>query len=168
LFGDDTRDYPAALNGYYATGPAPDWQSQFVSAYASAHPWEDWAETWAHYLHIRDTLETAGSFGMTLKPRHPDAKAMTAEPGKVKGQEDDFDHVLRHWLPLTYAINELNRGMGLPDIYPFVLSAVAINKLRFVHEVITETGRRSAWATPRSQAGKAASTAGLAANQRSS
>jgi hypothetical protein len=83
-----------------------------------------------------DTLETAASFGMSLKPKHPDAKAMSAEPAKVTVVETAFDKVLRHWLPLTYALNTLNRGMGLPDLYPFVLSKTIIEKLRFVHDVI--------------------------------
>jgi hypothetical protein len=36
-----------------------NWQKSFISKYATSHPWEDWAETWAHYLHIMDMLETA-------------------------------------------------------------------------------------------------------------
>jgi hypothetical protein len=137
-FGDETQNYGAALQNYYQQGPTADWQVRFVSAYASAHPWEDWAETWAHYLHIVDTVETAAGFGMILRPKHPDAKAMTADPSKVEKSGSDFDSILTHWLPLTYALNSLNRGMGLPDLYPFVLSERAIRKLRFVHEVILE------------------------------
>ena len=112
-------------------------QSNFVSAYATAHPWEDWAETWAHYFHITDALETAGSFGLSLKPKHPQAATMRAEPQKVALPESAFAELIRHWLPLTHALNELNRGMGIPDLYPFVLSDGALAKLRFVHDVIT-------------------------------
>jgi len=136
LFGDESVDYGSALQSYYQKGAPPDWRDHQVSAYASAHPWEDWAETMAHYFHIVDTLETAASFGLALKPKHPDGKAMTADPRKVAISGDDFDRVLKNWLPLTYALNELNRGMGLPDLYPFVLSSPAIDKLRFVHQVI--------------------------------
>jgi hypothetical protein len=136
LFGDETRNYADALKNYYANGAPADWQINYISAYATAHPWEDWAETWAHYLHMIDTLETAASFGMSLKPKHPDAKAMSAEPRTVDVVESPFDRILRHWLPLTYALNSLNRGMGLPDLYPFVLSTPIIEKLRFVHDVI--------------------------------
>ena len=107
-----------------------------MSAYATAHAWEDWAETSAHYFHIVDTVETAANFGVALRPKHPDAKAMTADPRSVSGWDSGFDRVLENWLPLTYALNELNRGMGLPDLYPFVLSAPAIEKLRFVHGVL--------------------------------
>jgi hypothetical protein len=107
-----------------------------VSAYASAHPWEDWAETWAHYLHIMDTTETAAGFGMMLRPKHPAAQTMTADPKRVVETQDSFDAILKNWMPLTYALNSLNRGMGLPDLYPFVLSTPAIEKMRFIHETV--------------------------------
>src|ERR1700733_11416100 len=58
LFGDETVDYDAMLQAYYKQGPPADWHDRTVTAYASSHPWEDWAETWAHYLHIIDTLGT--------------------------------------------------------------------------------------------------------------
>jgi len=136
LFGDETADYSAALNQYYVHGPPPDWPARHVSAYASAHPWEDWAETWAHYFHIMDMVETAESFGMTLAPKHPAAWSMTAKPRNGFDVNMSFDTVLENWFPLTYALNALNRGMGLRDVYPFVLSAQAIVKLQFVHQVI--------------------------------
>jgi len=135
LFGDDNQDYESALKNYYQRGAPFDWQKAYVSAYATAHPWEDWAETTAHYFHIVDTVETAASFGISLKPKHPDAKAMTANPKNIKDSDVSFSRILEHWMPLTYAMNELNRGMGLPDLYPFVLSPPVIEKLRFVHQV---------------------------------
>jgi hypothetical protein len=136
LFGDENADYGAALAKYYKDGAPADWQERHVSAYASAHPWEDWAETWAHYFHIMDMVETAGSFGMTLHPMHPAAKTMTAEPRNAFNFNLSFDSVLENWFPLTYALNSLNRGMGLLDAYPFVLSVQAIEKLRFIHELV--------------------------------
>jgi hypothetical protein len=142
IFGDENWDYTDALQSYYQMGPPADWQAWYVSAYASAHPWEDWAETWAHYFHIIDTVETAASFGMTLKPRHPAAKTMTADPKKVARFDASFDTLLENWFPLIYALNSLNRGMGLHDLYPFALSTQAIEKLRFVHEVIQTTRAR--------------------------
>jgi hypothetical protein len=141
LFGDEREDYAQALRRHYEKGPAADWGERGVSAYASSHPWEDWAETWAHYLHIVDTIETAAGFGLTLKPRHPAADSMTADPKKAAKEEAGFEVILNNWFPLTYALNSLNRGMGLLDLYPFVLSDAAIGKLRFVHEVI-EASRR--------------------------
>jgi hypothetical protein len=143
LFGDETLDYAAALKTYYAQGAPADWQQHYVSAYASAHPWEDWAETWAHYLHITDTIETAASFGLVLRPKHPAALTMTADPRTISEIEDSFDRVLNNWMPLTYALNSLNRGMGLPDLYPFVLSAPAIEKMRFIHETVHATRRKT-------------------------
>ena len=60
MFGDERADYGPALDAYYAAGgAAAGWQASHVSAYATSHPWEDWAETWAHYLHMVDLLETA-------------------------------------------------------------------------------------------------------------
>jgi hypothetical protein len=136
IFGDETRDYAQALQFHYQCGPPADWQLNYISSYAAAHPWEDWAETWAHYLHMLDTIETAGSFGISLKPKHPDAQAMTADPARTFGQQTTFDKILHDWIPLTYVLNTLNRGMGLADLYPFVLSEPIVAKLRFVHGVL--------------------------------
>lgn len=125
LFGDDEQDYAASLQRHYAAGPAPDWQARHVSAYASAHPWEDWAETWAHYLHMADTLETA------------DACRVQLGLADVPAEADAFAAMIARWFELTHALNNLNRGLGQPDGYPFVLSAPVVEKLRFVHETIT-------------------------------
>ncbi len=144
LFGNEMQDYAAALKNHYTNGPPVDWQQRHVSEYASSHPWEDWAETWAHYLHIVDTMETAAGFGMKLEPKHPAAKTMTADLTKTGEKEISFDAILKTWMPLTYALNSLNRGMGLPDLYPFVLSSPAIEKMRFIHQTI-----RSASTNPR-------------------
>lgn len=141
LFGDERRNYSESLQAHYQQGSPADWRQDFVTAYASCHPWEDWAETWTHYLHMIDSLETAGSFGMSLRPRHPQAATMRAEPKKIVDDLSNFDEIVRHWLPLTHALNELNRGMGLPDLYPFVLSDVTLQKLRFVHDLLRCTGR---------------------------
>jgi hypothetical protein len=132
IFGDERADYAAALEQHYEYGAPADWQSQYITAYASSHPWEDWAETWAHYLHMSDALETATAVGLTLKPRRRDEPALTAT-GKPPGS---FDDMIDRWFSLTYVLNNLNRGMGLPDGYPFVLSPEVIAKLRFVHETI--------------------------------
>ena len=135
LFGDETADYAAALKLFYERGAPADWQARHVSAYASAHPWEDWAETWAHYFHIMDMVETAANFGMTLNPDHPASRLMKAN---LRHNFDfrEFDAVLENWFPLTCALNSLNRGMGLPDVYPFALSSKAVEKLKFIHEVV--------------------------------
>jgi hypothetical protein len=100
------------------------------------HPSEDWAETWAHYLHLVDTLETARSFGLALKLR-PASDAPSQPPVAVRRLDPrSFDDLVSGWYPLTIALNGLNRSMGLPDPYPFVLAPPALEKLRFVHQVI--------------------------------
>jgi len=143
LFGDESRDYSEALKLYHQQGAPADWQNHFISAYAAAHTWEDWAETWAHYLHMIDSLETAAGFGVSLRPKSPAARILRADPQRAINGVPKFARFLENWLPVTYALNSLNRGMGLPDLYPFVLSAPAIKKLQFIHETIEETGRIS-------------------------
>lgn len=138
LFGDETLDYKASLQRNYDEGPPADWPLHFVSAYASTHPWEDWAECWAHYLHMRDTIDTALSFGLSVdrfdleftpftldalyQPEHPDA--------------EQFLGFINHWTRLTTMLNEMSRSMGQPDFYPFVLPAEAVGKLHFIHLLV--------------------------------
>jgi hypothetical protein len=135
LFGDHTLDYPEAQRRHYEQGPPADWVARFVSAYASMHPWEDWAETFAHYLHMVDTLETARAYGLAIAPRVVSGAAIPSVTTR-RLHFDDFDDLITAWFPLTNALNSLNRSMGLPDLYPFVLSEAATAKLRFIHEVI--------------------------------
>ena len=135
VFGDDRTDYRNALNDYYAQGPRPDWQEHFISAYASAHPLEDWAETWAHYLHMVDTVETTAACGVSLQPRRSDEPSLS-RVSSVVSTDAPFDQLIDSWFPVTYLLNNLNRGMGLADAYPFVWSAPAIDKLRYVHEIV--------------------------------
>ena len=140
LFGDERQDYGACLEAHHAGGPPPDWQERFVSGYASAHPWEDFAETWAHYLHIVDTLETAAAFGLRIAPRAGRAPGLAMEIDFDPYRQNDFDALLKAWLPLTYAVNSLNHSMGQPDLYPFVLAPTVMGKLRFVHGLIHPSG----------------------------
>ncbi len=121
---------------YYANGAPPNWQENFISAYATSHPWEDFAETWAHYLHIVDTLEMARAFGMYVHPR-------LARPGELDAQVDfdpysvrDPSSLIDTWIPLSNALNSLNRTMGLTDIYPFILSPGVVEKLCAMHDLI--------------------------------
>jgi hypothetical protein len=134
MFGDERADYAQSLERHYQDGPPADWLQRFVSAYASAHPWEDWAETWAHYIHMVDALEIATSAGLALRPRRVDEPALETDPRR--GLSGSFDRLIEDWFPLTFVLNNLNRGLGLPDGYPFVLSDQQIAKLRFVHDTI--------------------------------
>lgn len=136
LFGDERSDYGEALETHYKNGPVSNWPDQFLSAYASAHPWEDWAETWAHYLHLLDTLETAHAFGMRLAPNLENMEALSLHTTFDPYGETDIGTILSAALPLTLAVNNLNRGMGQPDIYPFVLPPPVVEKLRFIHELV--------------------------------
>ena len=143
LFGDDTQDYGQALQKHYNEGPPPNWVEQYVSEYATTHAWEDWAETWAHYLHIVDTLETAAETGIQIRPPERNAPAAKEIPNPI---EDDapFKKMMAAWGPLTYVLNSLNRGLGVADAYPFVLSGPAVEKLKFVHDVVTAVGSEAA------------------------
>jgi hypothetical protein len=137
VFGDDRIDYGEALEVYYANGASPGWQDRFISAYATMHPWEDFAETWAHYLHMIDTLEAAAAHGVELHSRNRDGSVRTVidfDPYQVQ----DFDPIINSWLPLSRAANSMNRAMGQPDLYPFVLSPAVIGKLRFIHGLVQE------------------------------
>ena len=136
LFGDETQDYGVALQTYYANGAPPDWVQSFVSPYATAHPWEDWAETWAHYLHMMDTLETASAFG--LRVGGPGKRIDIGDPY----EEKRFDRIVGNWFPLCFASNSLNRSMGHADFYPFILSGPVMEKLRFIHAVCETGGGR--------------------------
>ena len=131
LFGDERQDYGEALTRYYAEGPPANWQNDFVSLYAASHHWEDFAETWAHYLHIVDTLETAAVFGLKVKPRR--AKGALAAAIDFDPYRADMEKLIDAWLPVEFATNNLNRSMGLTDLYPFLLSPRVIDKLSFVH-----------------------------------
>jgi hypothetical protein len=137
LFGDEREDYQQALDRHYENGTPIGWQENHVSAYATMHPWEDWAETFAHYLHIRDTLETAAEYGVVVTgPRAVDHdRSLKAHPQTEAG-ERSFAELIDNWLPLTYALNAVNRSMGRDDLYPFTLAPAVITKLGFVHERI--------------------------------
>jgi len=130
LFGDEREDYQEALEHHYEDGPPTDWSERHVSAYATMHPWEDWAETFAHYLHIRDTLQTAGAFRILVRGPEP---SLAAAPDEDVG-EDSIEAIIGDWLPLTYALNQVNRSMGRGDLYPFTLAPTVIEKLAFVHD----------------------------------
>ncbi len=129
LFGDPDADYQEALDRHYTNGAPAGWKQEFVSSYATMHPAEDWAETFAHYLHIRDTLDTSAAFGF--------APAGATFDRRVLGPSG-FDSIIEMWLPLAWGLNMVNRSMGHDDLYPFVLPAPVLEKMRFIHTVIDE------------------------------
>ena len=140
LFGDESADYEEALKQHYNKVPSDSWKATFISVYASAHPWEDWAETWAHYLHIIDTMETAYSFGVIINPRAAGVKndlsaALNIDPYTTKS----FNEIIERWIPLSFVMNSLDRSMGMKDSYPFVINEGVKEKLNFIHETIRTT-----------------------------
>ncbi len=140
LFGDERADYGAALQRHYSAGPPEGWEVTHISAYATAHPWEDWAETFAHYLHILDTLQTASAWGMTVAGPSTTAPEVTgavhAYPGSNAPGQAGIRGIISTWLPLTFALNAVNRSMGRDDLYPFRLTESVIAKLDFVHGLV--------------------------------
>jgi hypothetical protein len=144
LFGDDRTSYKEALDRYYADGPKAGWERDHVSGYATMHPWEDWAETFAHFLHLRDTLQTAAAYGVRVdgpSVATADLAPLVSEPRAVGG---DVGEMLAAWIPLTYALNAINRSMGALDLYPFVLGSTVERKLEFVGGLIAGVGAGSA------------------------
>jgi hypothetical protein len=140
LFGDERADYGEALERHYARGAPGDWNERHVSTYATSHPWEDWAETFAHYLHIRDTLQTAGAYRLFVGgPSDADDPSLVAAPA-AEPERPPFETLVGDWLPLTYALNAVNRSMGRGDLYPFTLAPTVIAKLSFVHERVSVVG----------------------------
>jgi hypothetical protein len=143
-FGDDRQDYDEALQRHYANGAPPDWQQNFVSAYATSHPWEDFAETWAHYLHIVDTVEMAAEFGLTVHPKRDQEGGLSARIDFDPYTVETFDRIAAAWLPFVFAMNSVNRSMGARDLYPFVLSPGVLHKLGFIHRLVGNRARRAA------------------------
>lgn len=130
LFGDERSDYAQALERHYAKPASNEWSSDFISAYASAHPHEDFAECWAHYLHMIDSLETAAENGLAS------GRGTSARPRR-------FDSLANAWQELTIGWNELNRSLGHEDAYPFTLTVRVREKLAFIHDLIRKHGSRA-------------------------
>jgi hypothetical protein len=127
LFGDPDADYQDALDRHYAEGAPAGWEDRFISSYATMHPAEDWAETFAHYLHIRDTIDTSAAFGFAPAGATLDQPL----PGEV-----GFERLISLWLPLSWSLNMINRSMGHSDLYPFVLPPPVLEKMLLVHELV--------------------------------
>ncbi|MGQ2906004.1 MAG: zinc-binding metallopeptidase family protein [Neoaquamicrobium sediminum] len=141
VFGDEREEYLSALKRHHELGAPAHWSSQYISAYATAHPWEDFAETFAHFVHMVDTLETAKVWGLHLAST---ARAVNVDfdPYRI----DDVEQMHRAWVPLTLAINALNRSMGQPDLYPFVTPPAVVKKLGFTATLLA--GAASKTTTP--------------------
>lgn len=136
VFGDDQLSYQDAVTSHYEKGAPADWNQNFISAYATMHPWEDWAETWTHYLHMVDTLETAESYELAV--RSPSTKGTSRRARPSLRDRQDFNKIFDDWYSLTFVLNGLSRSMGMPDSYPFAISETVRSKLQLVHDIVTE------------------------------
>jgi hypothetical protein len=152
IFGDERQNYAQSLERHYAEGAPPNWQNNFVSAYATTHPWEDFAETWAHYLHIVDALEMARAFGVYIHPSIAKEGELEAAVDFQPYRVSDVATLVDTWIPLSNALNALNRTMGQPDVYPFILSPAIIRKLGAIHDLIQRKGLDAANAVKSSAA----------------
>ena len=149
LFGYEIHDYNDALQNYYGKDPFDTgWRQSHISAYATSHAWEDWAETWAHYLHMVDLMETAASYQTSITVPDIPSTGQQLICNPLGPQPANFDLMQKQWVPLTLLHNSLNRSLGHEDAYPFAISATAWRKLRFVHEVISDYRQKSAAALP--------------------
>ena len=141
LFGDGSASYEEALQRHYMTGAARDWQDNFISAYATMHPLEDFAEVFGHFLHIADTLQTAGELRLLPRPEQHSSNAFSTSGSSRKLRASLLERpmaqvVAETWLPLSKGLNQINRSMGKPDLYPFVLGQPVIVKLAFVADLV--------------------------------
>jgi hypothetical protein len=143
LFGNEDVDYAESLKRYYSSGAPANWEDNYISAYATAHPWEDWAESWAHFMHIQDTLEVANDFGLVGKSMRLDPNDSNRKSWLSSGQTT-FEEIIGAWSELMIALNSINRSMGLLDAYPFVLSPAVVNKLGFIFQVVSAGSAKSA------------------------
>lgn len=139
LFGDERTDYDLALKQHYAS-PMVNWHLSHISAYASSHPWEDFAECWAHYLHMVDGLETAAAWGLHLDHATPEGPSLLALPVDPEAKSIELP-LIEQWLPISQFSNAMNRSLGLHDSYPFVVRAPVVAKLDFIHRVIKAAAR---------------------------
>ena len=133
LFGDERSDYQISIATYYERGAAFNWHENYISAYASAHPWEDWAESWAHYMHYMDLLETASHHHIGIQK---ESLGHTEQSLRDWLSHREFSEIVMQLNTLTRSLNELNRSLGLPDPYPFEHSPTVIKKLEFVHQTV--------------------------------
>ncbi|EDY84061.1 hypothetical protein VDG1235_3688 [Verrucomicrobiia bacterium DG1235] len=136
LFGDETQDYGEALKKHYKDGPKANWSKSHISSYAAAHPWEDWAETWAHYLHMMDSIGTAIHSSVKINRTRKNDPVFNYEEIDL----NSFESIIEAWPALACLINSFNRSLGMPDAYPFITATPVIEKLKFIHDLIDERG----------------------------
>lgn len=136
-FGDERIDYQQALQDHYGDGSGTVWTDAYVSYYATSHPWEDFAETWAHYLHIVDLLATAQGFDLSLAlSKGNEAAALSVQFDPYTA---DAATLASNMKPLAFSLNALNRSMGQKDLYPFNLSETIVAKLEYIADLVARS-----------------------------
>jgi hypothetical protein len=141
LFGNERASYRDAISRHYKEGAPENWAESFISEYATMHPWEDFAESFAHYLHISGTLATAAAAGVVLSAERVAGIIDHDIVPQHSYSEFGIDRMLEDWRWLSLMFNRVNRTMGLGDLYPFTLTDPVKAKLRFVHEIIVRGAR---------------------------
>ncbi len=149
VFGDEWLDYGVALNAHYEQGPPPGWEANFISGYAASHPWEDWAETWSHYLQIVDGLETCESLGLQVQHMALPLVMLRGGAGTLppmlpqSGLADgEFLAWLQRWMCFSSVLNEISHSLGEAPLYPFAISVGVAKKLRLAHHFARVWGGR--------------------------
>ena len=139
-FGDEWFDYAGALKTYYERGNTEGWEQNYISAYAASHPWEDWAETWSHYLQITDGLETCEGLGIQVKHialplvmLPGDAGCLPANLPQSSLADGEFLAWLQRWMCVSTVLNEISNSLGEAPLYPFVIPVKVAQKLRLAH-----------------------------------
>jgi len=136
IFGDERASYQDAIKHHYAFGAPAGWHESFISEYATMHPWEDFAETWAHYLHITGTLQTAAAIGISLDATVTNLRDADVVP-RESYESEPIQRLLTDWEWMSQAFNRINRSMGFRDLYPFEIVPAVRKKLAFMHEIVT-------------------------------
>lgn len=136
LFGDETASYAEALERHYALGAPTGWVASYISEYATMHPWEDFAETFAHYLHITDTLGTASAAGLVLRAEHLEGLLDHDVVPRASYADATMSEILDDWNWLSLMLNRVNRAMGKEDLYPFAIVGAVARKLDLVHRLV--------------------------------
>ncbi|AYF99487.1 hypothetical protein D7I47_06960 [Protaetiibacter intestinalis] len=137
LFGDERASYREALDRHYSVGAPEGWRTSFISEYATMHPWEDFAECFAHYLHIRNTLATAAAAGMVLDASRVSGIVDHDIVPDADYTQETTEQMLHDWEWVSLFFNRVNRAMGQRDLYPFELSQPVHAKLDFIHRLVT-------------------------------
>lgn len=151
IFGDERASYKDAIKRHYSMGAPDNWHESFISEYATMHPWEDFAETWAHYLHITGTLQTAAAIGIRLDASVTSLRDIDVVPlGSYR--DEPIAQLLSDWEWMSESFNRINRAMGFGDLYPFDIVGPVRRKLAFMHDIITSapltTAEQAALALP--------------------